>query len=196
MPSDLQIWATVASAGAAWIALFLSIINIRTSRKALRISEQQETRRRPSLVAYLQDGYLSVGAMPDARVYAFLVSLSNRSDSDNAVAEATLHVTYSKQGESRFTVKIPASHEMAVMLGGAPIAHLQVPTRIDAHQTVSGWCFFAVEHAILDRAKIEGLLVTFMDTHGGESSVEPLIIREISDDVQASGHQKDVPDLQ
>ncbi|MEH6950856.1 hypothetical protein V4R08_05845 [Nitrobacter sp. NHB1] len=87
-----QAWAAVASAIAGWVAFALSLFNLRTSRLALRISEAQESRCKPSIASYLQDAYITVGAKPSARVYAVLVSLSNKSDNDNGIASTALHL--------------------------------------------------------------------------------------------------------
>jgi hypothetical protein len=186
--SNIQIFATVASATAAWMALLLSVLNFFASRKALRISEQQEARRKPSVVAYLQEGYIAVGVKPGSRVYAILTSLSNRSDSNNAIAQATLLLTYVKYSGTRLTLKVSAEGELPSAFADKSANHIRVPIRIDAHQTVSGWCFFAVDDAILEDSHIDRTQVAFVDSHGNESTVEPLIIREYGNNVQASSH--------
>ncbi len=191
--SDIQVFAAVASAIAAWLALSLSVLNIFTSRRALRISEQQEARRNPSLVAYLQDGYVAVGVKSSSRVYAILISLSNRSDSDNAIAQAMLLLTYIKSGDTQLTLKVGVEGEAPSIFTDKSANHLRVPIRIDAHQTVSGWCFFAVDDAILEDSHIERTQVAFVDTYGNQTTVEPLIIREYGNNVQTASHQKEIP---
>lgn len=186
--SNVQIFAAVASATAAWMALLLSCLSFVTSRKALRIAEQQEARRKPSVVVYLQDGYVSVGAKLGSRAYGILVSLSNRSDSDNAIAQALLLLTYVKSNGTQLTLKVGAEGEPPDAFADKSANHLRVPIRIDAHQTVSGWCFFAVEDAILEDSHIDRTQVVFVDTHGNESTVEPLIIREYGNNVQTPSH--------
>src|ERR1700730_1796073 len=109
--SNIQLFAAVASATAAWMALLLSVLNFFMSRKALRISEQQEARRKPSVVAYLQDGYIAVGIKAGSRIYAILISLSNRSDSNNAIAQAVLLLTYVKSNGTQLTLKRGAESE-------------------------------------------------------------------------------------
>jgi hypothetical protein len=188
--SNIQILAAVATAIAAWMALLLSVLNFFTSRRALRISERQEARRKPSVVAYLQDGYIAVGVKPGSRVYAMLVSLSNRSDSDNAIAQAMLLLTYVKSNGTQLTFKVGADGELPKAFMDKSTSHLRIPIRIDAHQTVSGWCFFTVDEAILDGSYIDRTQVAFIDTYGNESTVEPLIIREYGH-VQTPSHQKD-----
>jgi hypothetical protein len=186
--SNIQIFAALASATAAWMALLLSVLNFFTSRKALRISEQQEARRKPSVVAYLQDGYIAVGAKPGSRVYAILISLSNRSDNNNAIAQAMLLLTYVKSSGTQLTLKVGTEGEPPNAFADKSANHLRVPIRIDAHQTVSGWCFFAVDDAILEGSYIDRTHVAFVDTYGNESAVEPVIIREYGKNVQTPSH--------
>jgi hypothetical protein len=188
-----QTWAAVASAIAGWVAFALSIFNLRTSRLALRISEAQESRRKPSIASYLQDAYITVGTNPSARVYAVLVSLSNKSDNDNGIASTALQLTYAKKGGSEFTVKVGPEHQAPSFFSDKSTKHLQVPFRIDAHQTVSGWAFFAVENAILEGASIRATRFAFIDTHENETVVEPLNVREYSNVFKTHPTKEDVP---
>jgi hypothetical protein len=187
--SSIQILAAIASATAAWMALLLSVLNLFTSRRALRISERQEARRKPSVATYLQDGYVS--AEPSQRVYAVMISLSNRSDNNNGIAQATLLLTYITPSGTQVTLKVGAESKPPTIFSKNSANHLQVPIRIDAHQTVSGWCFFAVDGAILDGSHVDRTQMAFVDTYGNEWTVEPLIIREYGNNVQAPSHQKE-----
>ncbi|MGN6309005.1 MAG: hypothetical protein ACTHNN_05555 [Xanthobacteraceae bacterium] len=188
-----QTWAAVASAIAAWVAFALSLFNLRTSQLALRISEAQESRRKPSIASYLQDAYITVGARPSARVYAVLVSLSNKSDNDNGIASTALHLTYAKKGGLEFTVKVSPEDPPPSFFADKSAKHLQVPFRIDAHQIVSGWAFFAVENAILEGASIKGTRFAFIDAHENETVVEPLNVREYSNVFKAHPTEEVVP---
>lgn len=188
-----QTWAAIASAIAGWVAFALSLFNLRTSRLALRISEAQESRRKPSIASYLQDAYITVGAKPSARLYAVLVSLSNKSDSDNGIASTALHLTYAKKDGLEFTVKVSPEEQAPSFFADKSAKHLQVPFRIDAHQTVSGWAFFAVENAILEGASITAARFAFIDTHENETVVEPLNVREYSNVFKARPTEGDVP---
>ena len=178
-----QTWAAIASSIAAWVAFVLSIFNFRTSQRALRISEAQELRSRPSISSYLQDAYITVGAKPRARIYAVLVSLSNKSDNDNGIAAAALYLTYRKQSGVEFTVKVRPEDEMPSAFTDTTARQLHIPFRLDAHQTVSGWTFFAAEDAVLEGAFVSATRFAFTDTHGNETAVEPINVREYRDAV-------------
>jgi hypothetical protein len=188
-----QTWAAIASPVAAWVALALSIFNLRTARLALRISEAQESRRKPSITSYLKDAYITVGEKPKARVYAVLVSLSNKSDNDNGIASAALHLTYEKKGGVEFTIKVSPANEAPNVFFDKSAKHLQVPFRIDAHQTISGWVFFAVDDAILESACIKATRFAFTDTHENEAVVESLNVREYRNAIETSPAEKGVP---
>ena len=187
---ELSTITAVTSAIAAWIALLLSIVNVRTSRKALRLSEQQEERRKPSLSVYLQEGFISPSE--SARVYAFLLSVSNRSDNNNSVAEASLRLTYSKSEVSELTVRFPARAETPEPFRSNQ-GRMPIPTRVDAHQVVSGWYFFSVDNAIIENARVERVIVTLRDTHGNDVTFEPMLLREYSDETIRQRGEEDLP---
>jgi hypothetical protein len=191
---EISTLSTVASGTAAWIALVLSVINARTSRRALRLSEQQEARRKPSLAVYLQEGFVSPSPQRDARIYALLLSVSNKSDNNNSVAEATLHLTYSKPKTMEFTVKFVATMDVLPPFQRNQ-ASLPIPTRIDAHQAISGWYYFCVGDLILNGARVERTIIVLRDTHGNEIAAEPLILREYSDEDIRQPGKEDVPQV-
>jgi hypothetical protein len=176
--ADIQDLAAIATAGAAWLALLLSFLGIRFSRKALRLQEQQEGRRRPLLTPDLRDGFVRVAPDGSSRLYAFLLSGTNGSDSDNAVADVDLRLTYTTRASVLMTVKVRSNAEVgkAFVDGAGP--PLVTPARVDAHQTISGWCFFRVEEAVLEGSTVERYIVALVDSHGIEATIEPMIVRE------------------
>jgi hypothetical protein len=87
LDSSISGWASTASAVAAWLALLLSIINLVST---LRRENRREQRQRPLLVPYLRDGLVQRLADKSSRVYAFFLSISNRSDSNNSIREIEL----------------------------------------------------------------------------------------------------------
>ena len=100
-------WPGIASAIAAWVALLMSGGSLWMSRRAVRIAERQEKRREPLLKPYYRDGFYQ----PDAdggRVYAFLLTVSNRSDSNNTIIELELRITYATPEGVEATLKVRA----------------------------------------------------------------------------------------
>ena len=178
MDADIKDLAAIATAGAAWLALVLSFVGIHFSRKALRLQERQEDRRRPMLIPYLTDGFVRAAPDGSSRLYAFLLSVSNGSDADNAVASVDLRLTYTTRANVQMTVKVRSDAEVgkAFVDGSGP--PLVAPARVDAHQTLSGWCFFRVEEEVLEGSTVERYIVALTDSHGIEATVEPMIVRE------------------
>lgn len=174
----MDLWVNVANATLALCALVVSIFSLLASRRATRLAEAQEERRKPKLSAYMQECHYKNGANGAYRKYAFLLSLRNTSDSDNALAEINLHLSYSTPSKMQMTVKIPADTGNHRDIGSPLLA---VPLRIDAHQASLGWCFFHVEKALLQNANIERYTVSLVDSHGVEAVADAIIVPEHED---------------
>lgn len=173
----------------------LSIINTRTSRRALKLSERQEERRKPSLAAHLHEGFTAFSPSLDARIYAVLLSVRNTSDNNNSIADASLYITYTRLEGGPFRIKVTAKLELPTPFQQAQNP-LLIPVRIDAHQVISGWYFFSVDSAILRDARVERTLIVLRDTYGNEISIEPMILREFSYENVAKETQEDLSEAQ
>ena len=182
---DQSSWANVATAAAAWIALVLSLLGLLVSWRAIRLAENQERRRRPVLVPYLLDGFVQSRRDPRARVFGFLLSVSNPADSDNAVAGVDLHLTYTTTTCQQMTIKVRANTTLGNSFGKRIGSTMTTPVRLDAHQTISGWVFFLVDEAILEGAVVDAYSVQLTDTQGDHAVVQPIIVREYDDEAQA-----------
>lgn len=174
----MDFWINIANATVALCALVVSIFSLHASRRATRLAEAQEERRKPKLSVYMQECHYKNGTEGTYRRYGFLLSVRNTSDSDNALAEINLHVAYSTPSGMQMTVKIPADMGNHRNIG-SPL--LDVPLRIDAHQASLGWCFFHVEKALLQNAKIERYAVSLVDSHGVETVADAIIVPEHED---------------
>ncbi len=184
MQYDLSKFAEVVSAGAVWLALLLSLLSFIISKKALRLSEQQEERRKPRLVPYLQEGYVRRHA--EGRVYAFLLSVSNPTDSDNAMAALDFQLTYTTKSNVRMAIKVPLHGEIVEPFNDRAVLPLAIPLRLDAHQTAAGWAFFRVEDVLLDGAIVEEHTIVITDSHGMKVQLEPIMIREYGDETETT----------
>ncbi len=177
--SDLS-FLRIVTPVTALLALLLSLYGIFISRKALRIQEQQEDRRKPLLVLYLQDGY--VRYISDGRVYVFLLSVSNPTDADNAVASLDLRLTYKKQNSDQMNIKVSSDRTLHKFFMDSGGNSLLTPLRVDAHQTVSGRVFFMIKETIFKGINVEAYTISITDTHGIETQIEPILIREFYDE--------------
>src|SRR5712671_4565898 len=160
MPSQIPAWISVAAAIAAWIAATISFFNVRTARRSLRLAEAQEERRRPVLTVYLGDGYVRFLTEERARLYAFLLSVGNPSDTNNSVADLALRVNYVTRKGLRTSIEVPRSPSSSPdqwQLDASAI--LESPTKIDAHQTISGWVQFRIGDDLLGDGIIEDYVI-------------------------------------
>lgn len=176
LSTDFLKWTSFAAAVAAWIAAVFAYLTARRSGRALRIAEQQEARRRPLLVLYLHSGYLR--RTDKERVYAFMLSVSNPSDSNNAIARIDLRIEYRAPSNFLAAVDVPATSQDDVMFGGDNHSHLETPIHIDAHHTVAGWVFFRVKRALLEDCSVDNFVILTTDSHGERVSIETALVQE------------------
>jgi hypothetical protein len=180
MPSPLD-WfdftRTVAVAG-----FCISIFNLYFTWQSRRLAREQERRRLPRLVPSLVNGYFQDDKDAGARAYAFHVTVTNPTDSNNAIAEADLAITYLTAERTQMTVKLRANGSPALNFVKGQDTTLAVPASISAHNAVSGWLRFQVPAALLAGVTIESYRLIFTDPHREEASVAPILIQEYRDE--------------
>jgi hypothetical protein len=175
-------WINVASVFIALFALIVSTFGFATSRKALRISQKQEQRKNPLLVPSLLNGYVQFRKNKE-RVYGFLLSVSNPSDSNNAIARIDLHLTYLSPRHDRLTVQVPSSTARDDSFSRlSEFTMIAPPMELDAHHTIAGWCVFRVPEAALSRGVVESTVIVLVDSHGLKASLEPVLVQEYRDE--------------
>ena len=55
---------------------------------------------------------------------------------------------------------------------------LIAPSKVAAHDTISGWCDFIVKPDIIGGHTIDGYQIVLTDSHQGAAAVEPLVVSE------------------
>jgi hypothetical protein len=177
--TNSKTWVDMASLAIPLLALSVSVLSLFVSYRAFRLSSKQEERKRPLLVPSLLNAYVQFCEEEKVRVYAFQLSISNPSDSNNAIANLDLQITYGTPAQAEVTVRLPSSPSRGKAFAALPKFHsLSPPVRLDAHQTVIGWATFLAPEAIIRNAKIEGYTVALFDSHGVEASVESIMVQE------------------
>lgn len=170
-------YADVASAIAAWLAFGVSILSFMISRQAHHLAKRAEERNSPLFSLYLENGYAKTSAEGTAKIYAFLISVTNRSASNNSISTIDLSLTYTSPTRTELTLKIRTDSKLSSEF--PPTQNLlNPPIRIDAHQTTSGWCFFKLDRSILNGGKVDKHIIIVSDSYGNEAKIEPLIVQE------------------
>ena len=147
-----------------------------------RITLAQEKRRLPRLIPSLVHGYFQDGKDKSGRVYAFHVTVSNPTDSHNAIAQAELSIIYLTADRMQMTMKVRANELLAKTFVKDQDQTLVIPTPITAHNAVSGWLRFRVPAIALTRREIEAYQLTLTDPHGEIASVVPILVQEYRDE--------------
>jgi hypothetical protein len=176
--ADPNVWMSAVALLVSIVSVFLSWRSGRNAARALAISEGQEKRRQPQLGVYLARGYRRL--TPTRQLFGFLVSVSNPTDINNSVARAELQLTFLLKSDARTVCRIshdstPVETVSAVTEARATVFLL--PLRVDAHQTESGWFFFAVENDVIGDSTVDGHCLILEDTHGFSTNTGPIMVR-------------------
>ena len=182
MLNDLSVWVSIVSALAAWVAAIFAYRSNLIAKRSLTLAEEQAKDRRPHLVPYLVDGFVRSFTDWKNSLYAFSVSLGNRSDADNALANIELKLVYYKPNQPITTLLLPHDPGLRSRLGAGDTVAITRPQNIGAHQTIAGWVFFELDELLLDGVLIDSYEIRFTDSHGLQSKLEPIIIREVVDE--------------
>jgi hypothetical protein len=154
--------------------------------RSLSISERNEKRRQPALTVYLAQAHQT--NLASHVVFMFAVSIGNPTDIDNAVARIELCLAHMAGDTNQTRVVMRFDHDPTVLAAEptidlGPPTILQLPLRIDAHQTGAGWMLFSVPNGLLNEVSLESYTIVIEDTHGQSTVIEPIIIQQWISDV-------------
>lgn len=181
MSNDLALWIAIASLLISFASALFAFWSNMIAKRSLRLSEEQAKVRLPQLVPYLMDGLIRRLDERKTKLYAFSLSLSNRSDSDNSLSALELRIIFTRTGNVS-NILFPHNSTLAQDFGLESTKSIIIPAHINAHGTIAGWAFFEIDDSILRNVNIERYEIRFVDAHGKESNIEPIILREIIDE--------------
>ena len=175
-----QTWSPAVSVMLATGSLLVALSSRRTSRKALRLSERQETRREPRLDLTLNEA-ISVRASRQGKrtICADLLAV-NPTDRDGSVLTADLHVCYRTSAGVAFVVKV--AHDSSGV--GIPkfVSPMELPLRLPANDGRRVWAVFQLGDDLLGGGAVDGYEIVLHDARGVRSSVSPWILKDMTDD--------------
>ena len=162
-------------------ALAVSLTAVLIAQGRWRIETDREARQQLGLEPTLVDSFYETDGASQHRVYAFQLTVRNRSDRRNAVAEAELTISRTTPMETEVPAMLPTVRpgETAPVYGEG--ASIPIPAAFPAHDTISGWLLFRVPRTILKGAKIEGYWISLRNTARDETQLEPIFVREYQD---------------
>lgn len=174
------VWIEVASAVAAWVALICSLWSLSISQAAFRLAKIQDDRRKPNTVPFLHKSFVNFLNEPNGCAYAFLTSISNRSDSNNSIARIELLIFY-ELDENVTTLTVNTDSQFGKYFQGDGGTPLDLPANIDAGQTATGWLYFFARAQLISDIQIEKYVVRFTDSHGQHSTLSTILLQEYRD---------------
>jgi len=176
----------IASLLAAWVAAIMAYRNHVIARRSLALAEEQAKGRRARLIPYLADGFVGPHDAPSKRIYAFSISLTNRSDSDNSITKVDLLLVYYRPNQPMASLLLPHNAELCSALTIRSDSLIEQTQGIAAHQTVSGWVLFEFDQNIINDAIIDSYEIRITDSNGCQSRLYPIIVRELVHEEEAS----------
>jgi hypothetical protein len=160
----------------------ISLVSLYFTWQNRRLTLAQENRRLPRLIPTLVHGYYQDGKDSSGRVYAFRITITNPTDSNNAIATAELSITYLTADRVQMTMKLRANEPASKSFVKDQENALAVPAAVSAHNAVSGWLQFHVPAAMLAKRDIESYRLTLTDPHGETTNVVPILVQEYRDE--------------
>ena len=178
MTNNPEITISIISIIIAIIALLISAGNFLIARRALKLSQTEASARNPNLVPYLIDGFVFNFDKKNTNLYAFSVSVSNRSDNDNAISALELQIVYVQDNHNigNLLFRHDKALGIALELPGEP--PFSIPKEVGAHQTIAGWALFEVDKTLIVGKYIEGYKIRILDSHGLEAHLDSIILQE------------------
>lgn len=163
--------------------LCLSLVNLYFTWQSRVLAREQERRRLPRLVPSLIRAFYEDNIDVGTRTYAFLITITNPTDNNNAIAEADLAISYYLSSDrTEITAKVRSSgvSDSKVVKNGQ-IA-LATPASISAHSAISGWLIFQLPASLLAGTTIRSCRVILTDPHREEASFVPILVQERLDE--------------
>jgi len=179
---DPKLWVAALALIVASVSAFVSWRSFRNSSFALAISQRQEERRSPQLSIYFVNGYRRL--VKSRQTFGFLISVSNPTDINNSVARAELQVgcVFEHGVEALLRIQHAPQFGRDFVNEDTESTVFQLPLRIDAHQTLSGWFIFSLENSAIGTGTIDTHTLILEDTHGTVTTSDSIMVRAWSDE--------------
>lgn len=170
-------------------AAAMSAKSMWNSSQALKLSRTQEARKSPFLKVYMAEGIRRLDG--EAQVFGFRISVSNPTDTNNAIARAELQVNYILNSSTKITFRLQHDEKAFVQEMIDPI--IAIPTKIDAHQTVAGWLTFVLDPARIGKGTVDSHDILLEDSHGITTAYPNISVQSWIDERTREDHTSEIP---
>ncbi|MBD3657600.1 hypothetical protein [Marinobacter sp.] len=174
----IAVFALLISFGSLLVA-FLSYLS---SRKALKLSEQEAAERKLPVISYLIDCFAF--HRKQSKFASFAVSFTNQSSSPKTFTSIALEVEFVDQ--EGVSGKAIAEPDLTIEPAGLSYGYkkLQIPVNLPPKETVTGWISFQLPKKNEREFKINSYRIVGRSVDGGESEVCAYLLRLVKDETQ------------
>lgn len=186
---DIYFWIAIISAIAAIVTAWYTAHATRISKKNLEVALQQIQLQDPNLELYLVDGHIRRFINLQYRIYAFHLRISNKADANNSLRELSLTIIHNRGSEISSNFTVPHDSDLNNEMQNLEIPPLQIPSKIGPHETLAGYALFRVNDNLLRDSTVEAYKLKVIDGHGIDTVLEPILLREYSDEEKTKTNQ-------
>ena len=107
--------------------------------------------------------------------------MSNPTDTSNSIVRAELQITYFLENDIAVTCRIQHNQALAEESASNPEDAAKIfslPSRIDAHETLSGWFLFSLDDNVIGQGTVDSHSLVLEDTHSISTDSGPIMVRE------------------
>lgn len=169
-------WAVGASPFIAGLALLVSLGSAFISYKSYALAKKKYEMSKHDVEIYYAEGF--VRTTESGKYFAFLISITNKSEQSNSVKRINLKIDYSSQIGSLSAILLDPVATVGSDFPDIPTKPSTSPLKLEALQTVSGWFFFLAGSEVIQGARILGYEVVLEDNIGNHSRFSPQILSE------------------
>lgn len=171
--------ASVASALAAFFALFFSYRSNAIAKKALSIAEADNKRKNAKISASLINSYKTSTKDELSHVFAICVTIANQSDLPNTISNVELAVSYRHASDLIAKAILKHSEDVGEILNIQDYKFPELPLKIDAREAITEWFVFHVKKEHLRNTAIDGYSLRIYDHLNMITEVIPTMINDI-----------------
>lgn len=177
--------APLVSATVAVISVTVAIAAYALNRRTFKITSRQDRSRQPSVTLYFVKGAIHHFPDLDQRYFDFEVTITNRSDAPNSVAQLRFRLTQRRRGllstlEIDPEIVLPVADDL-------PPSPLIVPRQLAPREVVKARLVFKVPTSLLANRRRERYLLSLTDGHSNVTAARVIILNEHDHD--ASGNR-------
>ena len=153
------------------------------AKKAFRLAETEHEERYLSVRAYLIWAYKR--RIESVTYCFFAVSYTNQATVANSISSVDLEIEYTDSNGLLNKVKIRPTSAEAPSFQDDGLSRIDVPKRLDARESVSGWYTFAIPKNDYQQISVDCYRVHAQLASGETASVRTFLVNEIEDGDQS-----------